>query len=257
MNKDTDDLIEHENANWTKVFQEELKNKNDKKFSSFWWKDYYEELISYIDKIILNNSLYTILEAGSGSGKATILLDKRFKKTLLDISPAALKYAKYLSEKFDSKIEKFIVGNVFSMPFKGNNFDFVWNVGLIEHYDLKNIELIIKEMGRICSSGGIVAVGMPNFWSGPIIKAWLLKALRFFPGYKIDTEKFYKIAEIEKIFNQAGKDLGKEISYIKIEYFGNPLIMESPKFILETIGKIFSKMFRKNKFLILMVCKFK
>ena len=36
--------------------------------------------------------------------------------------------------------------------------------------------------------------------------------------------KFYANSkwQIEKIFNQAGKELGKEISYIKIEYFGIP-----------------------------------
>ena len=49
------------------------------------------------------------------------------------------------------------------MPFKSEEFDFVWNIGVIEHYDLKEIDLIFQEMIRVCKRNGVVAVGMPNF----------------------------------------------------------------------------------------------
>jgi len=37
-------IIEHENANWSKIFQIELGKNSDKKFSSFWWESYYNDL---------------------------------------------------------------------------------------------------------------------------------------------------------------------------------------------------------------------
>lgn len=64
--------------------------------------------------------------------------------------------------------------------------------------------------------------------------------------------------EVENVnlFQDVGKELERKITYIKTEYFGNPLIMETPMFILKTIGRFFSSLFRKNKFLILIMCTF-
>lgn len=256
MKDDLKEIIEHENANWSKVFQAELEKDSDKKFSSFWWESYYDELTKSVNKIILADDLNTILEAGSGSGKATLLLNEKLNKTLLDISPVALEYAKHVANKFEVENINFVEGNIFSMPFNNNKFDFVWNIGVIEHYELDDIKSIIKEMVRVCNKSGIVAVGMPNFYSGPILKARLLKLLKFIPGYKLDTEKFYEISKIENIFKEVSKELGRKITYVETKYFGNPLVMETPRFILKTIGGLISHLFRKNKFLILITCKF-
>lgn len=256
MKKDLQKIIEREDEIWTKTFKIELAKNNDKKFSSFWWEDYYGELISFINNLMSVNVFKNILEVGCGSGKATVLLSKDFQKTLLDISPVALKYAEYIANKFEAKNIKFFKGNIFSMPFKNNNFDFVWNIGVIEHYELDDIESIIKEMVRVCNKPGIVAVGIPNFYSGPILKAKVLKLLKFIPGYKLNTEKFYELSKIENIFKEVSKKSDRKIVYIKTEYFGSPLIMETPGFILKIIGKPVSRFFRKNKFLILITCRF-
>jgi ubiquinone/menaquinone biosynthesis C-methylase UbiE len=202
MKDDIKKTIEYENTNWSKIFQAELEKKDNQKFSSFWWENYYGELTNSINKIIIKEGLNTVLEAGSGSGKSTLLLNKNLHKTLLDISPIALEYAKYISKKFEVENVKFVEGNIFSIPFKNNYFDFVWNIGVIEHYEQDDIKSIVKEMIRVCSKSGIVAVGVPNFYSGPIMKAKLLKMFKFIPGYKLDTEKFYKPSNIEEIFKQ-------------------------------------------------------
>jgi len=256
MKDDLKKIIEYENANWSKIFSAELKKGGNKKFSSFWWESYYNELVNSVNKIMLTDGLSTILEVGSGSGKATLLLNKKWNKTLLDISPVALEYAKHIANKFEVENVNFVEGDIFSMPFKNNNFDFAWNIGVIEHYELDDIKLIIKEMVRVCNKSGIVAVGMPNFYSGPVLKARLLKLLKFIPGYKLDTEKFYKISKIENIFKEVSRESGKKIKYLEAKYFGNPLIMETPRFILKMIGESISRLFKKNKFLILIICKF-
>lgn len=256
MENDLDKKNEYENDFWSQVFQTEMEKNSHKKFSSFWWQNYYEEISNYINKIIIKNNFNTILEAGSGSGKATILLEKSLYKTLLDISPTALEYARHLTNKFKVRNVNFVEGNIFSIPFKNNSFDFVWNIGVIEHFEFDKIKLIIQEMIRVCNKNGIVAIGIPNFYSGPIMKAKLLKILKFIPGYKINTEKFYKTKELEKLLQDISKNSGRKITYTKIEYFGNPLIIETPKFLLKTVGELISRAFKKNKFLILIICKF-
>ncbi len=256
MTEDLQKIVEHENDFWSKIFESELKADRMERFSSYWWQCYYEELKVFVDQFLQKNQLTRILEAGSGSGKATILLDRSFSKTLLDISSVALQYASHLSKKFESDGIEFVEGDLYKMPFKSGEFDFVWNIGVIEHYSLENIELILEEMFRVCRSGGAVAVGMPNFYSGPIVKAWFLKKIKFLPGYKLDTERFYKIEEIVRIFHKVSSGAGKQIDVVSVERFGNPLIMETPKFILNSIGNFVAKIFGRNKFLILIVCKF-
>ncbi|MFC1632577.1 class I SAM-dependent methyltransferase [Patescibacteria group bacterium] len=257
MNNDKERIIEHENARWSKIFQDELQKNTKKDFSSYWWENYYIDLTGYVNKKMLENGYTTILEAGSGSGKTTILTDNRFHKTLLDISPTALRYAKYLANKFDKKDVIFVGGDMFHMPFNDNEFNLVWNIGTVEHYEANDIELAIREMIRVCTKDGIVAVGIPNRFSGPILKAWLLKKIKLIPGYKLDTEYFYSATEIQKIFDRAISISNKKVEYIEVKYFGNPLIIETPKIILKTIGRLVEHIFPKSKFLILVACKLK
>jgi len=253
---DFEKTIKYENHYWSEIFADELKRGSEKKFSSFWWEGYYNELSTHINNIVCLNNFGSVLEAGCGSGKATILLNEKIDKYLLDISKKALDYAKHVAALFNAKNINYIEGDIFHIPFKDERFDLVWNIGVIEHYGLEEIRLIIEEMSRVCSKNGVVAVGIPNLYSGPIIKAALLKLLKFIPGYKIDNEKFYKIEAIKELFENICEKYGKKIEYIKIEYFGNPLIVETPKFILKTVGNLISNIFNKNKFLILIICKY-
>ncbi|MEK7625470.1 MAG: class I SAM-dependent methyltransferase [Patescibacteria group bacterium] len=250
------EIIEHENARWSKIFKVELEKNESKFFSSYWWEEYYLELTKFVNELLAKNGFGSVLEAGSGSGKGTLLLNQIFKKTLLDISTVALDYAKYLKDKFKVINVEFVEGNIFTLPFADGLYNFVWNIGVIEHYKLSEIKSIIKEMVRVSSKPGIVAVAMPNFYSGPIMKAWLLKFFNFIPGYKLDTEHFYKITQIQNIFRQISNEAGRKIVSIDVRYFGNPLIMETPEILLRTVGRIISKFFKRNKFLILIICKF-
>ena len=143
-----------------------------------------------VSKILVDYNNPRILEAGCGSGKATILLEPDCEKTLLDISPSALKYAKFLSDQFGAKNINYIQGDIFKMPFQSEEFDLVWNIGVLEHYDNKYIIDILCEMIRVTKRNGIISFGVPNSFSLPIIKAKILKYwfLRFIPGYRIHTD---------------------------------------------------------------------
>ena len=179
-------------------------------------------------------------------------------RTLLDMSPAALKYARHIAQKFNVENVKFVRGNIFEMPFQREVFDFVWNTGVIEHYKLTDIKVILKEMIRVTKSNGMIAFGVPNFFSGPTIKAWVMKFFpKTTPAYRLGTEHFYKNKILVDLVINASKDEGGNIEWIKVKYFGNPLPLETPIWVFKTIGRIVDVLLPKNRFMIMFFCKFK
>jgi 2-polyprenyl-3-methyl-5-hydroxy-6-metoxy-1,4-benzoquinol methylase len=142
------------------------------------------------------------------------------------------------------------------MPFENRSYDFVWNIGVVEHYSTEDMATIFAEMFRVCNSGGQVGVGIPNFRSLPIFKARILKMpfLRFIPGYRLDTETKYSEEQLVATLKEGAEKAGREIQDIKVTYFGSPLFMETPKWILLTLGKVVEILFPKTKFLIFLIC---
>lgn len=259
MKQTIKNVVRHEKEHWDNVFQSEIKNDTEEKYSSYWWQNYYEDISNNLSKLLKKSKCKAILEAGSGSGKATLLLKGEFSKTLFDISSSALEYAQILSKKFRTKNPKTVEGNLFEMPFKNKSFDFVWNIGVVEHYPDKHIVEILREMIRVCTNSGMVAIGLPNFYSGPILKAAILnwKIFHFVPGYRLDTERFFSASKIEELFDIACQKEQRGIEYFDLRYFGSPLIMELSEKIFRLINPVVSSLLPKNKFLILVICKLK
>lgn len=252
------EMIKRENEFWSRAFKEELsKSKFEQKnFSSFWWESYYNELRKFVLSRIARYSDPRILEAGSGSGKASILLGREYKRTLLDISDSALEYARYLARRFNADNILFLKGDIFFMPFVDKSFDFVWNIGIAEHYDGENIIAMITEMIRVCDNDAQIGVGIPNFNSLPILKASLLKnkLLSFVPGYRLESENKYSEDQMEGFLRRGADRANRKIRDIRIVYFGNPLFMESPKWLLLTLGRLIEVMMPKTKFLMFITC---
>lgn len=253
--KELKKIIEEENNIWSEIFDKEIKNRKRKKqkFSSFWWQEYYSEMTDYILNKISNKKNPKILEMGCGSGKASLLLGKDKEITLLDISSSALKYSKLLANDYSCKKVKFFRRNIFDSKIRKLKFDLVWNIGVLEHYTEEKIILILKEMIRVTKKGGIISFGIPNFFSGPIIKALILTKLplNFLSGYRLNTEKFYSSEKLINLLEKSFFQLGEEWSCLEVNYFGNIFPMETPTKILKTFGKLASIIFIKNKFLIM------
>ena len=240
--------IQHEEEVWSKLFQNELQKQEFKKFSAFWWEDYYNEIINFVtSNILVNLENKNILEAWSGSWKSSLLIWNYVDKiTLLDISESALKYAKFLSQKLN--IEKNIIyvkGNIFNMDFEDNIFDFTWNIWTIEHYNIEDIKNILNEMIRVTKNNWYIALWFPNFYSWPIIKAWLNNKLPFLKWYKLDTEIFYTEKEIINLINSIES---VKIQDLKVNKFWNFMPMWTPKILIKLAKKL-EKIFYKNKFL--------
>ncbi len=251
-------MIKHEDEFWSRAFKEELsKSESEQKnFSSFWWESYYDEIKTFVCARINQYDNPRILEVGSGSGKASILLGEEYRRTLLDISDSALEYAKYLAQRFNARNLNFLKGDMFFMPFADKSFDFVWNIGVAEHYDGGNIIAMITEMVRVCDNGAQIGVGIPNFNSLPILKASILrnKLFSFVPGYRLESENKYSEDQMVDYFKRGADNTNRRIKDIRIIYFGSPLFMETPKWLLLTLGRFMEMIMPKSKFLMFVIC---
>src|SRR6476469_6906094 len=103
------------------------------------------------------------LDLGCGMGETTRqlarTLDKPNEIVGLELNPDLVETAKKLSSVEDDV--SFEQGDVSVLEFADNSFDFVFTRYLLMH--LAEPEAVLKEMLRVCKSGGTVAVQEPDF----------------------------------------------------------------------------------------------
>ena len=242
-----------EKASWSKVFEAEIAQAAGadwRKFSSYWWEDYYEELTKVAANLLLGATDPAVLELGSGSGKATLLLPASWPKTLLDISPTALSYAGILARKLSVPMPECIEGDAFAPTLPGGHYSLVWNIGMLEHYEAPDIVDLLTVMIRLCAPGGVVAFGVPRAFSGPMLKARLLTKWPFrkLPGYRVDTEIWYSRKRLIAMLEQAARASNVELRSINGASIGSPLPMEMPAAMLRCFRPLAS-IFPAMKFL--------
>ena len=105
-----------------------------------------------------------IAEFGGGSGIGLISLAQRGAHvTNLDSSKMALDFSKYLAEhhKVENMLSR-IEGNFYDAPFGKDEFDVVYNAGVLEHLDDTQAEKLLREMTSATKPGGYVVVAIPN-----------------------------------------------------------------------------------------------
>ncbi|MBI3321300.1 MAG: class I SAM-dependent methyltransferase [Candidatus Omnitrophica bacterium] len=99
------------------------------------------------------------LHAGCGSGGSDGRLRlERPQFHLLDISPVALE----LSRERPSRLKRaFICGDLFSLPFKPETMDGVFNFGVMEHFAHEQIDRILFEFHRVLKPRGRLILFWP------------------------------------------------------------------------------------------------
>ena len=108
-----------------------------------------------------------IFEPGSGGGMACAkFAQKGFEIISMDLSENALKKGKELFN-FLSLDGKFTLGDLFNLPIKNNQFDVVFNQGVMEHFRLAKMDAAegVKEMMRVLKKDGTLVVLVPSYFS--------------------------------------------------------------------------------------------
>ena len=81
-----------------------------------------------------------VLHAGCGSGEVDTDILKKNDITSLDISLSALKLNGAINDNGNSLIQ----GDIFNIPFLDHSFDCVYNLGVMEHFNEDDIDIILN-----------------------------------------------------------------------------------------------------------------
>jgi len=176
-----------------------------------WGRSYFSRIyVNFIKRYRVGASL---LEAGCGSAVSTLQLASETREitrvTLLDFAPQSIIVAKRNSLVYGVDTNC-IVADVHLMPFQAFSFDFVWNMGLLEHFE--NPFPVIKEMERVTKKGGKVAAIVP-FRYAPLI--FLSALLRPLTNVTRKYEKFQTWEETRRV--SSSKHLQQEFEEAGLE----------------------------------------
>ncbi|KKP46785.1 MAG: Methyltransferase type 11 [Candidatus Woesebacteria bacterium GW2011_GWA1_33_30] len=156
----------------------------------------------HLENCLGNLNKKTILEVGSGSGQTSAYLATHGGIIhLVDISSKSLNFSK---KYFDSlKLPVNIYNqNAFNMKFPNKSFDYVWNGGVLEHYnDAEKVELI-KKMWKLVKPGGKILITTPNLYDIPFIVA--KKILEFRKKWSFGLEENMSMKKIRDLAKKAG-----------------------------------------------------
>lgn len=154
-----------------------------------------------------------VLEVGCGRGSlSAYFADAGWDCTLLDISPKAIELAK---NAFDSAGLKatFDVGDCLSLPYAENEFEAIFSIGLLEHFE--KIETVISEQVRVLAPGGVfIGYVVPKFekniqsdfdWINEVLKETLDESLKAGANAK---QEIYRSDNLSPPYLSAMSDLG-------------------------------------------------
>lgn len=108
-----------------------------------------------------------IFEPGSGSGVACAKFAKQgFEIMSMDISYNALKKGISLFKSL-SLDGKFTLGDLFHIPINDEQFNIVFNQGVMEHFRLEKMDASegVKEMLRVLKKNGTLVIFVPAYFS--------------------------------------------------------------------------------------------
>ncbi len=118
-----------------------------------------------------------VLHAGCGSGAVDVDMAERLRITALDISPAALR----LYEGLHAAGTELVEGSLFDVPIPDASFDGLFNLGVMEHFTIDEIRIILSEFHRVLRPGGRIVLFWPPAWglSVNVLKSvhWVLSTV--------------------------------------------------------------------------------
>lgn len=199
-----------------------------------------EEEAAYADEIynlLLKEQILPpakLLELGCGSGHlSACLAQKGYNVSLLDFSKGALNKSKSTFEKY-SLTGEFIEGDLFDLSCVTDEYDLVWNSGVMEHFDNENLQKIFKQISTVMKDKFLFLV--PN----PDSIAYLLMRYNLEGKGEWEYGQEYLRRDYLDIANYVGLDgqiLGYAGSSISIWHFISTFPNDENKTIYESMVK--------------------
>ncbi len=159
-----------------------------------------------------------ILDAGCGRGFYVNALSRfKFPEVIggLDINQKYLKIAK--KHAYDKRV-KIKQGNLYSLPYPDNYFNFIIASEILEH--LSDDKRALSELKRVLKKGGVLIITVPhyhfpllwdplNWLSMRLFKGHVNKNIWWLAGIWADHDRLYTQKEIEKTILETGLTIEK------------------------------------------------
>jgi ubiquinone/menaquinone biosynthesis C-methylase UbiE len=149
------------------------------KFEEFLINRYFSGVFTKVILSVSNIKQGKILEPGSGGGMSGVTFAKHsFDVMCLDLSKNALIKSQSLFKHLSLDGE-FTQATLFQMPIKDEQFNVVFNQGVMEHFRLDNLDPSngVKEMMRVLKKNGTLVIFVPAYFS---IAFFIYKFLKMF-----------------------------------------------------------------------------
>ena len=136
------------------------------RFEEFIINAYFSDVFTKAILSVSNIKKGKIFEPGSGGGMTCAKFATRgFDVTAMDLSENALHKCKNLFKHMALEA-KFALGDLFHIPIKDEQFDLVFNQGVMEHFRLSNLDPSkgMKEMLRVLKKNGTLVNLVSKYW---------------------------------------------------------------------------------------------
>ncbi|MCF7794985.1 class I SAM-dependent methyltransferase [Patescibacteria group bacterium] len=132
------------------------------------------------------------IACGSGYGSYYLSLNNGLSVVGADVSADSVNKAKKSYQKDNLQFQ---VANALSLPFQDNSFDSVVSLETIEHFNISDQKLYLKELKRVLKPEGKLWLSTPNSEASKHNNPWHLKELNFFELQELLAKNFlnYKI----------------------------------------------------------------
>ena len=133
----------------------------------------------------------------------------------IDISTEAL----LIYKKTNKRCKKIIHGSILKMPFDENSYDGIYNLGVMEHFTLEDIEKILAEFYRVLKKDGRIILFWPMAYAPYEIFLNIVEGI-----YNFITKKNYHLYpdEISRLKTRKhGPDILKKNHFKDVKFFFN------------------------------------
>jgi ubiquinone/menaquinone biosynthesis C-methylase UbiE len=132
------------------------------------------------------------IACGSGYGSYYLSLNNNLEVIGADVSSDSINKAK---KNYQKDNLKFQVANALSLPFADDSFTTVVSLETIEHFDVSDQKLYLRELKRVLKPAGKLWLSTPNSEASKHQNPWHLKELNFLELQDLLAKNFrnYKI----------------------------------------------------------------